>query len=201
MPDPREDAAFWTRRLQQGERLAWVGRPRFGVKLDRTALAFSGPAGSAALGILFGGKGLLERVLTGPMGMDMLELPELEWQLRLAAVATLVYLAGYLFAYCVVSPRFTMYALTDRRALVRQSFPWPRIRAKRLTPSTPVDWDGLSPGTIVFDAYERDYGVKPKSRLGTAATVKTAQVAFEKIEDAAHVHDLMKEVAQGPLPA
>ena len=204
MSQTSEDIEFWHSRLEAGERLAWVGRPKWTFIPDRTALMFTVPASSAALGLLFGGTGLYERAYFWAIGKifhqfdpQPLALGDMEWQLKLAAIAVLLYCAVYLYAYCIVSPNLTRYALTDRRALVHTKFPWPRLRSKRLTPGTPIEWDGQRDGSIFFDEYQRDYGVKPKSAIGTRSTVKTVKLGFRRVKDAGMVHDLMRDVAEG----
>ena len=204
MSETSEDIEFWHDRLQSGERIAWVGRPRWTFVPDRTALTFSIPATSAAVGILFGGTGLAERAyfwaigkVFGQFDPQPLDIGGMDLQLRLAAIAVLLWCAGYVYAYCVISPRFTRYALTDRRALIHTIFPWPKLRTKRLTPGTEIDWDGKRDGTIFFDEMERNYGVKPKTAIGTRSTIKTVKVGFHRVTDAGMVHDLMQQVASG----
>lgn len=196
----RSDVFYWRSHLQKGERLAWTGRPKLTIIPDKTAFLFSVPAALASIGILAGSQNRFVEAGASSLGVPLLEDPELAFQMQVAAGACLVYLAGYLYAYCVISPRTTRYALTDRRALIRTSFPWPRLHAKRLTPGTRIVWDENTPGTILFDEVEHNYGTKPKSALGTEATVKSRAVGFHRINDAAEVHALMQEVAHGQAP-
>lgn len=196
----RSEVSYWRSRLNKGERLAWAGRPGLTIIPDKTAFLFSVPAAMACLGILAGSESQYVSAITATFGVPALEDPQLVFNLQLFAVATLAYLAVYLYSYCVVSPRFTRYALTDRRALIRTAFPWPRTRSKRLTPGTEIVWDQKNPGTILFDEVEHNYGVKPKSGFGTAPTVKTCAVGFHRIAEAEYVHGLMQEVAHGTAP-
>ena len=145
---------------------------------------------------MLGGKGLIERLI-GWIGVDTLETPGSDLQLRLLAMAGLLYLLGYLYTICVTSPWTTRYALTDRRALIRHNFPWPRLREKRLTPATEIEWDGAEPGTILFDEVLMNYGIKPKTKIGTRETRAVVRTGFRRIADAGGVHGLMRDIAEG----
>lgn len=191
-----QDVRIWKPRLHPGEELLWVGRPRWHMKLDKTALLFSLPAGGAAIGILLDRKGVIAKFMIDRFGESSIPVADMQ-NIKAFAALALVYLAFYLYAHMVVSPRFTRYALSSRRAFVRTSFIWPKVREKRLTPGTPIQWDEKPDGSIVFDSYEKNYGAKPKSQLGTASTVKTTNVGFFRINEAEDVHRKMQAVAHG----
>lgn len=183
--------------MAKGERIAWVGRPGWDVRPNWMALGFTLPGAVACLGILADSESKYVQAVTGTVGLVPLEDPEMLVWLKIFAGTLLVYLALYLVALCVTSPWWTRYALTDRRALIHYGFPVPKLHAKRLTPGTDIAFNGKERGTIHFDEVERDYGIKPKSKPGTASTIKTERVGFVRIDDATHVHALMQEVAHG----
>lgn len=192
----KQDIAFWHKRLNNGEQLAWVGRPGWGLILDKTALSFCVPALGACAAILTESKSLYVRFISQKFpDADVIGGNSMEETLFWTVVAATVYLSQYLWGHCVISPWTTRYALSNRRALVHNTFGWPRLRSTRLTPMSPIEWDGAEVGTIFFDTFERNYGSKPKSTKPTV--VKTQRLGFRKIPDAPRVHALMQEVGHG----
>ena len=156
------DIDFWSGRTARGERIAWVGRPGWHLRRNWTALGFTLPGAVACLGVITDKESQYVQFLTGAIGLMPLEDPKMLFWLKIFALVVLVYLTLYLIAFCVTSPWWTRYALTDRRALIHYSFPIPKLHAKRLTPGTDITFDGKDRGTIHIDEVERDYGIKPK---------------------------------------
>ena len=143
----RADVTFWRKRMGSGEQLAWVGRPGWGLILDKTALSFCVPALGVCAAILTESESLYVRFVSQKFpDADVIGGNSMQETLFWTVVAAMEYLSLYLWGHCVISPWTTRYALSNRRALVHNAFSWPRLRSIRLTPISPIEWDGPRSG-------------------------------------------------------
>ena len=178
---------FWEKRLYPGENLLWEGRPNFHIQLDQTALRLSlpGVAGAAFLGYMY---------FTSPFKIVISEefVPGISNDILvpLFIAGLLAYLLFYNLRHSLVHPGLTRYALTNKRAMVANKLPFPRVKTYRLTPMTPVHWLGDEPGTITFAEDLTHYDHK---------VIRSKHVGFHNISDAEHVLNLMNRAKEGKL--
>ncbi|NSX56493.1 hypothetical protein [Parasulfitobacter algicola] len=181
------DLKFWQKHLVPGETIIWEGRPNFSFKLDKTALGLAIP-GFVASAVLF----IINNDLLGASGPGQLVLsPTITQQINWGIFIAIVYLVLYLLYHSMTQSRLTRYALTNKRALIHNRLPWPKLNAKYLTPMSEVAWDQSDPGSIVLGQSITQYRSNAIFRSGI---VKERKEGFLNIDNPQKVYDLMQRV-------
>ncbi|MCK4712179.1 MAG: aspartate carbamoyltransferase catalytic subunit [Marinosulfonomonas sp.] len=166
----------WKDIFDAGEELLWQGRPDGAVVWQKKHNA------TALLGLVVTGFGVFWVASSWQISNDF-------WIFGLGFLLlgpALAIAPPYMNA---MMRRSTWYSLSNRRAFIateRESV-GRKLAAYRIRPDFELEYDGKTPGTIIFAIETRQPG----------NGAYRANIAFERISDAADVYAMMREIQKG----
>lgn len=171
----RRDAVSneWAPFLDADETILWQGRPETGLRLKPKALTTS------AFGVFFLGFALFWTYMAGSAGgsgiFPMFGLP---------FIAIGLWLVLGTHVYDMYRRARTHYTLTSKRAFIATNVLSRKLDYYIVLPTTPVSFHPDPPASIYFAKEERQNG----------DGVTLEDVGFERIDDGAHVYELIRGI-------
>ncbi|MCT8158911.1 aspartate carbamoyltransferase catalytic subunit [Pseudoruegeria sp. SHC-113] len=161
----------WQGILDEGETLLWQGRPDTRFVVMRKDLL------PALFGLAFAGLAL--RMMAG--ALEDGPFPALFLLLFVAAGLAVAVATPFRFW---LRRRVATYSLSTRRAFIANLWPRKMLRAYEIAPDDVLELAEGSPGSVYFRTQYRN----------TAKGSRRERIGFERIDEARHVYDLLRQV-------
>jgi hypothetical protein len=176
-----EDVSALRLHLSPGERLLWMGQPMGGLRFTASDLLL------VPFSLLWGGFALFWELTVLRSNAPLLFRL---WGIPFVAVG--LYLIAGRFFHDAWRRSRTLYAVTDQRAIILDAGIHRRLRslALRSLPEISITDERAGRGTITFGSPTLPFGWLGRS--GWPGTGQMAAPAFESIENARSVHELIR---------